>query len=183
MILYYSAFCDHCAKLLLALSRSQLKQEIHFICLDKRETDKKGQTNIITEGGDRVLLPVNVKAVPTLLLLHHGHRVLEGTEAIQNYLRPKEATINDVATEENGEPKAYSIFEMGTSLSDQYSYLDMTADELSAKGSGGLRQMHNFSKVGDNGVIATPPDEYVADKLGPVDLSKIMEARAKEVRA
>ena len=36
---------------------------------------------------------------------------------------------------------AFSFTEMGTSMSDSYSYWDQTSDELSAKGQGGLRQI------------------------------------------
>ena len=44
-----------------------------------------------------------------------------------------------------GEPLAFSNYEMGATLSDNYSYLDQNSDELSTKGEGGLRQMHSFA--------------------------------------
>ena len=42
LALYYSKYCDHCKELLLQLSRTQIKKDIHFICIDQRETHKDG---------------------------------------------------------------------------------------------------------------------------------------------
>ena len=35
-------------------------------------------------------------------------------------------------------------------MSDSYSYLDQSPDEMNAKGEGGLRQMHSFVKLKQN---------------------------------
>ena len=72
--------------------------------------------------------------------------------------------------------------EMGNSLSDTYSYLDMSAEELSAKGNGGLRIMHNYMLLDQHQTIATPPDDYVPDKMGTVDMGKIIEKREKDIQ-
>ena len=84
-------------------------------------------------------------------------------------------------TNNNGEPLAFSYYEMGTMLSDNYSYLDMSAEELSAKGNGGLRMMHSYTGWSDNQSIATPPDDYVPNKVGNVDMGKLQEKRNTEV--
>jgi len=68
------------------------------------------------------------------------------------------------------------------SLSDNYSYLDMSAEDLSAKGSGGLRQMHHYCTINQNDPIATPPDDYEPDKVGTVDLGKLQMQRANDVK-
>ena len=47
---------------------------------------------------------------------------------------------------------------MGSSHSDNYSFLDQNSDELSAKGDGGLRQMHAFATYNGNDSIETPPE-------------------------
>ena len=44
-------------------------------------------------------------------------------------------------------------------LSDQYSYLDMDADALSAKGDGGVRQMHNYVTINHQDRLNTPEQE------------------------
>ena len=180
-ILYYSNYCGHCKELLYKLSRSHLKKSLHFVCIDKREKQKDGTVHVVLENGEVLLLPPNVKKVPSILLLHHGNRVLDGLSDIQQYLNPQENRINKVATQSNGEPLAFSMNEMGSSLSDSYSYLDMTAEELSAKGSGGLRMMHNYTTLSQNQTIATPPDDYVPNKVGSVDLGKIQEQRNRDI--
>lgn len=81
----------------------------------------------------------------------------------------------------NMEPLAFSTTEMG-SLSDNYSYLDMSPTDLSAKGNGGLRMMHSYSGIMDNQKIETPEDDYEPDKIGEVDLGKIQSQREADVR-
>ena len=79
------------------------------------------------------------------------------------------------------EPLAFSMFEMGTSMSDTYSYLDQSPDEMNAKGEGGLRQMHSFVKLNHNDSIETPPEDYEPDKVGQVDMGKLQAARESEI--
>ena len=179
--LYYSNYCDHCKELLMKVSRSKTCDDIHFICIDKRVKHTDGSTHIILENGQRLLLPPNVTKVPSILLLHHGNRVLDGLKEIYNYLNPGEIEINNAATQQNGEPKAFSTSEMGATLSDNYSYLDLSSDELSAKGDGGLRMMHNYTTISDNQTIATPPDDYEPNKVGDVDMSKLEAKRNQDI--
>ena len=161
--------------------RTKTRDDIHFVCIDKREKHKDGTTHVILENGQRLLLPPNVKSVPTVLLLHHGNRVIDGLKEINHFLTPGEVKINEKATNNNGEPLAFSMNEMGSGLSDNYSYLDMSAEELSAKGNGGLRMMHSYTGWSDNQSIATPPDDYVPNKVGNVDMGKLQEKRNTEV--
>ena len=71
---------------------------------------------------------------------------------------------------------------MGTSMSDTYSYLDQSSDEMGAKGEGGLRQMHSFVKLNHNDRIHTPDEDYVPDKVGEVDMGKLQAAREAEIQ-
>jgi hypothetical protein len=180
-VLYYSNYCEHCKNLLFKLSRSKSRDDLHFICIDKRERNKDGTTNIILENGQRLLMPPNIKKVPAILLLHHGNRAIDGLKEITDYLNPGETTINNKATDMNGEPLAFSMSEMGHGLSDNYSYLDMSAEDLSAKGNGGLRMMHNYTGWQQNTTIATPPEDYVPNKVGNIDMGKLQEQRNKDV--
>ena len=56
-----------------------------------------------------------------------------------------------IAKEElsNGEPAAFKIGSgsMTGVASDTFSFLDMTLEDLSAKGGGGLRQMHHYVTI------------------------------------
>lgn len=180
-VLYYSNYCGHCKELLYKLSRTQTKRELHFVCIDKRAKQPDGSIHITMENGEVLLLPPNIKKVPAILLLHHGNRVLDGLNEIQQYLNPREQAVNEIATQSNGEPLAFSMNEMGSGLSDNYSYLDMSAEELSAKGNGGMRMMHSYTSLGNNQTIATPPEDYVPNKIGSVDLGKLQEQRNQEV--
>lgn len=181
-VLYYSNQCNHSKELLRILSKSMQSKEIHFLCIDKREAQKDGGIHIILDNGQRILLPSTIKNVPSLLLLNHGNRVVSGLHEIMHYLKPGEVEINKQATNMNGEPLAFSFDEMGAALSDNYSYLDMSADELSAKGNGGLRQMHNYMTIDGSQSIATPPDNYEPDKVGSVDMGQLQEKRETDLR-
>ena len=73
---------------------------------------------------------------------------------------------------------------MGSSLSDNYSYLDQTSEEMSAaKGNGGMRQMHSFVRLNQIDKIQTPPEDYEPDKVGQVDLGKIQAQRANDIKS
>jgi hypothetical protein len=180
-ILYYSNYCNHCKDLLVKLSRTKRREDIHFVCIDKREQHKDGTIHIVLQNGQRLLLPPNVKNVPCILLLHHGNRVINGLKEIMHFLKPGEVEINNQATNNNGEPLAFSMTEMG-GLSDNYSYLDMTSDELSAKGNGGMRMMHSFTGWRQNTSIATPPEDYKPNKVGNVDLGQLQQQRNEDIR-
>ena len=87
MIIYYSNYCEHSKKLIQTISQSQIKDDMHFICIDNRRKKPNGVTNIILENGQEILLPPTVTKVPALLLLNRGNRVVFGNE-IDNYIQP-----------------------------------------------------------------------------------------------
>ena len=43
-ILYYSNYCNNCKELLQKLAHSSIKDDIHFICIDKRVKKPNGTT-------------------------------------------------------------------------------------------------------------------------------------------
>ena len=163
-ILYYSNFCEPSKKLLQTISKTKLKDTIHFICIDIRKKDSSGQTIIELPQNQKVILPPTVTKVPALLLLNQGHTVLFG-EQIYQHFQPQEAVLNHVETNGNGEPESYSIGQM-SSISDQYSFWDQSPSDLSTKGDGGLRQIHNFVALEADYRITTPPENYESDKIG-----------------
>lgn len=179
-ILYYSNFCDKCKTMLQNISKSPAKQEMHFICIDNR-VQKNSATYIILEKGDEVLLPPTITKVPALLLLHKGHHVLFGDE-ITHHIMPKKNVMEEVSTV-NNDPSAFSINEIGGGVSsDNFSFLDQNVDDLSAKGTGGLRQMHHYISVHDDEeTIETPPDNYEANTIGDVSLEKLQQKREHEL--
>lgn len=160
-ILYYSNFCEHSKKLLQTITKSDISKDIHFICIDKRTKDSNNKIYIILENGQKIIMPENVNRVPALLLLNQGYNVLYG-ESILQHLKPKQEKMVKQATQNNLEPMAFGFSGggFGSITSDQYSFLDMDSDSLSAKGNGGIRQMHNYVDLNYSDNISTPNDEH-----------------------
>jgi len=162
VVIYYSNFCDPSKKLLQKVAKTKLSQEIHFICIDRRQRDSKGNTILFLEN-EQVMLPSQVTKVPALYQIE-SKQVLFGDD-IYSYLLPKEVAINQQATNGNGDPECYSIFGMNR-MSDTFSFLDQSPEDLSAKGVGGARQLRRFATVEDQYSIHTPEETYTPDKVG-----------------
>ena len=146
-ILYYSNFCEHSKKLLQSISKTQLGKDIHFMCIDKRVSEG-GKIYIVLETGQKILLPENVAKVPALLLLNNN-QILYG-DNIYNHFKSKQEVVTKQVTQNNMEPMAFSLGGSGGFsgvTSDQYSFLDMEPESLTAKGDGGMRQMHNYVQL------------------------------------
>ena len=178
-VLYYSKYCDNCNKLLFELGKSDISKKIHFLSIDKR-IQKNGKLYIVLDNGCEVYLPPNITKVPSLLLLNKGNKIIEGGDVI-NYFKPQLSQDKVIATKNNMEPMAFSTYEMGITMSDNYSYLDQSNEDMSAKGNGGLRQMHSFVTLGADDKINTPVEDYEPDKVGNVDLGKLQSQRDSEV--
>jgi hypothetical protein len=185
-IIYYSTHCDKSKAVLTALSKSQVSNDIHFLCIDKRVKSSTGAVHIITDTGEKVLLPPQVNRVPALLLLNKGHMVLYGEQILQHF-QPKNVALNNEATGFNGEPNAFVLGResMGSGFgvaSDNYSFLDQSPDELSAKGNGGMRQLYNYATIDLVDKIETPPDTYSPDKVGSVSMEQLQQKRQSEIQ-
>jgi hypothetical protein len=165
-----------------------MTDKISFICIDKRTHDAKtNQTFITLENGGRVVLPPNVHSVPALLLIKQNYRVLLGDD-IMKHLHPDLKQKNERATNFQGEPAGYAILSHGLSASsnitsEQYTPYGMTPEELSAKGTGGSRQLYNYVAANnDIQFIHTPPDTYRPDKLSTnVTIDTIQQQRMDEL--
>jgi len=186
-ILYYSNYCENSNKILELLSKSNLKDEMHFICIDKR-VKKNNCIYVILNNGQEILLPPNVVGVPALLLLNKGQQVLLGND-ILNHLQPKLDLIkskNKVNNQQIDIPMSFSLNSCLSSgfgvVSDEYSYLDQNSDDLSSKGNGGMRQQHHYASINDKINIETPPDTYTADTIGNISMDKLLEKRNSEVK-
>ena len=184
-ILYYSNYCENSKKLLQKIGVSSIKDDMHFICLDKRVKKSNGATYVVLENGQELLLPPSITKVPALLLLNRGHHVLFGDE-IDKYIEPQEIAKQQVSVGEMGEPAAYAlnggggVTEFGVS-SDNYSYLDQDMEELLAKGGGGMRQAHHYAGIEHSDKIETPPEDYEPDKIGAVNMDDLQNQRNNDV--
>lgn len=181
-IIYFSKYCEHSNKLLKILSKTdKIKEKIHFLPIDKRIKKNDGRTYVVLDNGQEILMPDVIKQVPALLLLHYGNRTLFGEEILKFY-RPQIDKERKVATNYNGEPQSFSMKEAGTMMSDSYSYLDQSSDEMGVKGNGGLIQMHSFTKIDEHITIDTPPEDYVKERLADDALKNYQEQRNKSIK-
>lgn len=194
-ILYYSKHCQVCDKYLQLLSRSEMQKDIHFICIDRRVKDENNKTYIILENGQKIILPDNVNRVPALLLLNQGYQVIFG-EKILEYLKPQQKVEVKQATQNNMEPMAFSLSGGGRFsdiMSDQYSFLDQSPDEMETKGNGGMRQMHNYMDINSaySGNIQPDPNQQDSNfnttirgsnKIGEDASNQVMEDRIKKMK-
>ncbi len=185
-ILYYSNYCENCKKLLGIIGKSPVKDEMHFLCVDNRTKSANGATYLVLPNGQQVLLPPTVTAVPALLLLNRGHKVLMGEE-IMRHISPEIEAQKQTAVQQTGEPTAFALGGFGSSFgvaSDSYSYLDQTPEDLAAKGSGGMRQQHHYASINYEDKIETPPDNYQADTIGNggVTMDQLRQQRAQDIQ-
>lgn len=187
-IFYYSNFCKHSKKVIEFLTKGGFTESLSCICIDKRTRNPKtNQVMIVLEDGRQAVMPPNIQSVPALLLVNQNYKLVLGSEIIKHYeprMKEKLASANFG----NGEPLAYQIQStVGTGgsniVSEQFTFYDMSPEELSAKGRGGQRQMYNYVSAGqDSAFIPTPPDTYRPDKISSnVTIESLQMQRNSEV--
>lgn len=192
-ILYYSNFCEPSKKLLQIVTKTQNTNNIHFICIDKRVKDTNGKVFIILQNGQKLIMPENVTRVPALLLLNQNYKVIYGDD-IYKHLKPQATEEIKQATKNNMEPNnfqdgfgTFGGFSGCGIVSDNYSFLDQNDSELSVKGNGGLRQIHNYVTLNDsmNLTMKLPQDDFdnKADKLkeGETSVEALQRRREEEL--
>ena len=196
-ILYYSNFCEPSKKLLQTVTKTQNAKDIHFICIDKRIRDSNGKIFIVLQNEQKIIMPENVTRVPALLLLNQNYKVIYGDD-IYKHLKPQTQQLVQQATKNNMEPNNFQDsfssfsgfgggFGGGGIVSDNYSFLDQDDNDLSVKGNGGLRQMHNYVNLNDSMDLSMklPQDDhdYKADKLkeGETSVEALQRRREEEL--
>jgi len=205
-ILYYSNYCKSSSKVLQILSKYNMSNKLHFICIDGR-IDKNGETYAVLQNGQEILIPKNITAVPALLLLNQQYLVIYGVSEIINYFQKGmdqqiiEATKNNVvpmSKEQNqrhnhSQSQEYDgfggFFTSSGVVSDNFSFLDQDEVELTAKGNGGLRQMHHYAKPDDdilfgvnNTNSTTSNNNRIKDDDTTSLLDKYKEDREKDMK-
>ena len=186
--LYYSNFCKHSQKIIQFLVNGNLTDQVNFICVDKRKRDpNNNQLFIILENGSSVIMPPNIQSVPALLLVRKNYNVVLGENIIQHF-SPQIREKAKIATQYHGEPVGVPLMQSNQGMSivsEQYTMYNMSPEELSSKGRGGNRQMHNYMSAADEAVsfIPTPPDNYRPDKLSEnVTLDSLQQQRNADIQ-
>ena len=140
---YYSKTCVNCKQQLQQLARDGLSNlDVHFLCVDNRES-VNGQSYLVLDGGQRIILPPMINQVPALLLLSPTQRVLFGKDILAYFSTTFKTPQVKQATQHHMEPQpavggASSEFSdfggfMGSSgvYSDRFVYLDGTSSSNS----------------------------------------------------
>lgn len=163
-VLYYSNNCKYCQKLLAHLAKIGVLEKYNFVCIDRRSIDPNTrQVSITLDRGVKASLPPNVSRVPTLLLVNQKFTAVIGDD-IYNYVNANvKHDPENLAVKNGGEPIGYILSPSSGGvniISETYTMYNAPPEELSAKGNGGTRQMHNYVPVNRHSdSIQTPFDE------------------------
>lgn len=179
-ILYYSNNCNNSKNVLYSLSRNYTSKDICYICIDKRVRNQDGTKSVVLDNGELVPLPPNVTHVPSLMLLNRGFNIIQGDGPILEELLPRgQNNVNSLSGFTNEEPIAFSSSEMN-GMSDNYSYLSLDAEQMSAQGNGGLAMMHGFAHINQVDFIDTPKENQ--GKGVNIDIDRLKQERNNQIQ-
>jgi len=184
-ILYFSEYCQFCNSIIQSLSQTTLKDNIHFINIDKRIIENN-ELKIIVDNVKTIVLPDCIKRVPSLMYENDKREVklLVGND-IKNYIFEKLNEDKENQLKQGNvftEPESY-VFNSNSIFvhSDYFSFLDQSSDELCAKGDGGLRQMYNYATYNAQDSIQTPDEDYIPDTIKDISLEKLIQQRDTDI--
>ena len=140
-ILYYSRNCTHSAQLLGKLA-GRTGDEVHYICIDKRETAPTGATHVVLDNGEKVQLPPGVNRVPALLQLNRGNQLLFGGDIAKELNVGTAPGVPAACVPDEPAPFTFGGGGGCGIASDTFSFLDQSETDMAAKGDGGMRQLH-----------------------------------------
>jgi len=158
----------------------QNPSDIHWACIDNRSKEGNN-TYVVLKNGTKLLMPDIINRVPALLSLidykiSYGNDIISICQHLYNktvdYKTPTHNNPHPPQQQQpqhfqNDEPEAFSLGNSINSnnnvLSDQYSSWTLDSDQLSAKGEGGILQMHNYVNVNYKDTITTSiPSEKIS---------------------
>lgn len=179
--LYYSNYCKFSRELISYLTKNNLADKINCICIDNRIRDKQtGQTLVKLENGRLESIPPNVNRVPSILLVSKGFSVIFGN-AVYQYFEPTRETQQNIATGFNGEPVAYAG-KVADISSEKFTFYNMSSEELSPVGEGGMRNMHNYVAVNAAGPkIPVEENNYKSTRIKEFDLDALTKERDAQI--
>jgi hypothetical protein len=157
--LYFSKYCRHSSKLLEDLNQLGMSKKFNYISIDKRVV-KQNVTYILNPDGTTFPLPPMISRVP-VLLLKPNHEILVGDQILE-YVKPQVKNIDEEKTMLFNEPNPYMLKGDRSVVSDEFSFLDSSVTELSAQGSGGMRQTYNYATL--DSTPDTMPIKFDPDK-------------------
>ena len=96
-----------------------------------------------------------------------------------------ECTCSCHEKEEDIELKPFVLgTKTGEIVSDSFSFLDTSADDLLANGNGGLKQLHNYTTLDEIHKIVTPPENYTPNTIGNDEnnMDNLIKQRENEIK-
>jgi len=184
-VLYYSSYCSHSDSIIQYISHTKVKDFVHFMNIDNRY-NVGNETYIRLKEHIDVPLPTIIHSVPSLLEINdQGKYNIYIGDNIKEYIFElnKNLIKSENKNKNTGEPESFSFFDTNSGvISDCFSFLDQSAEEMSAKGDGGLRQMYNYASIDFNSYIDTPDEDYVSERIdGDMSLEKLIQMRDSDV--
>lgn len=185
-ILYYSNHCKNSQKVVQFVAKFGLIDKINAICIDKRSIDNNtGQIFVQLENGKKIMLPPNVHSVPALLIVKNNYSAIFGQDVIK-YFEPAAKEKISEAHQMNGEPLGVSLAPSSSGvsiMSEQYTFYDLSPDDLSTKSRSEKRPMYNYVSASHQPYkIPTPPDKYRPDKIGEsVSIETLTQKRNSDI--
>jgi len=153
-----------------------------FFSVDNREMVNE-KTFLILSDGSRVLLPVHITQVPSLLIVDdktNKNNLIIGNKILNFFEEKMEQTEKKIE-----DPASFELSgQRSEVVSDSFSFFDTNSEEMMACGDGGLKQMHNYTALDEIHKITTPPEEYTPNTIGNDTKSyeKLLEERESEIR-
>lgn len=194
-VVYYANTCQYSKKLLSDIKTLNL-QHVHFVCIDRRVTGKDGKLYAVLKNEEHIRLPDNLANVPALLLLNE-QKIIYGWQEVKAQIEKMNVGHIKIATNNNMEPLSKQQTNMigdlnafdgfnGSVVSDHYSFVNQSTEELMSQGNGGTRQMYNYVPYGDLGNTGV---NYVADqpsnhriKEGQYTIDSLKQQRERDLR-
>ena len=116
-ILYYSNYCNNFKNFLTIISKSSVKNNLHFICVDKRIQRNNKTYNF--ENNQEIFTQILLRF--KFIITNNNYTVICGDE-ILNHLKPVEE-VKTKATNYNGEPCVLFNNSLNSNImSDNYSF-------------------------------------------------------------
>ena len=122
-----------------------------------------------------------INRVP-VLLLKPNYELLSGNQII-DYIQPQSNSLSEEKQNLLNEPETFSIGKdnsMTGVMSDNFSFLDMSNEELSATGNGGIRQLYHYAQLDSNPSIETPLNDEKNKKIN-ISVEQLEQKRNNEL--
>lgn len=159
MILYYSNLCENSKKILHEITRTDIQNSVHFVCVDNRKT-AGSDTTVVLGTGETILIPKQVVRVPAMFIIEDA-RFLFGNEIHDLIGKSCQKSLED-ATAGQLEPFGFAT--------NHYSDIDEVESVAGYYASATHDNMQN---------IITPPEDYKSDKVDEESIKSYQDQRSR----